>query len=130
MERSNVNPWDWSTAFGFSQAVLVSNPGRVLLCSGQTAMGPDGSTAKTSDMAEQITIAFDNLSTVLAAADMTLANIARLTVYTTDVDELLSSYGSAVGPLGDTLPAMTLLGVSRLAYPELKVEIEATAVAE
>ncbi len=129
MERKNVNPWEWSTAFGFSQAVLVSDPARVLLCSGQTAMGADGGTATTSDMAEQITIAFDNLTTVLAGADMTLANIVKLTVYTTDVDELLAAYGSAVGPLGNTLPAMTLLGVSRLAYPELKVEIEATAVA-
>jgi enamine deaminase RidA (YjgF/YER057c/UK114 family) len=129
MERANVNPWDWSTAFGFSQAVLVADPARVLLCSGQTAIGADGSPPTTTDMGEQIAIAFDNLTAVLAAADMTLANIARMTVYTTDIDELLAAYGSAVGPVAETLPAMTLIGVSRLAYPELKVEIEATAVA-
>ena len=29
--------------------------------------------------------------------------------------------------LGENLPAMTLIGVTRLAFPELKVEIEATA---
>jgi enamine deaminase RidA (YjgF/YER057c/UK114 family) len=27
-----------------------------------------------------------------------------------------------------TLPAMTLVGVTRLAYPQLKIEIEATVV--
>ena len=60
-------------------------------------------------------------------ADMTIADIIRLTVYTTDVDALLAAYGSLAGALAPNLPAMTLVGVSRLAFPELKVEIEATA---
>jgi enamine deaminase RidA (YjgF/YER057c/UK114 family) len=128
MERTNVNPWEWSKAFGFSQAVQVSGAGRMLLCAGQTAIGDDGSPPTTTNMGEQVTIAFANLSTVLAAAGMTMGDVVRLTVYTTDIDELLADYGSAVGPLADTLPAMTLIGVSRLAYPELKVEIEATAI--
>ena len=128
MERTNVNPWDWSKAFGFSQAVHVAGEGRLLLCSGQTAIGADGSPPTTSSMGEQVTIAFANLSAVLEAADMSLADVVRLTVFTTDIDELLADYGSAVGPLGETLPAMTLIGVTRLAYPELKVEIEATAI--
>ena len=59
---------------------------------------------------------------------MTIADVVRLTVYTTDVDALLAGYGSAAEALAPNLPAMTLIGVSRLAFPELKVEIEATAV--
>lgn len=59
---------------------------------------------------------------------MAARHVERLTVYATDIDALLADYGSAVGPLADTLPAMTLIGVTRLAYPELKVEIEATAI--
>lgn len=128
MERKNVNPWEWSTAFGFSQAVQVSGGQRVLFCSGQTATGADGSPPSTSDMAEQVTLAFENLNTVLAADGMTIADVVKLTVYTTDVDALLTEYGSAAQALGDNLPAMTLIGVTRLAFPELKVEIEATAV--
>jgi enamine deaminase RidA (YjgF/YER057c/UK114 family) len=128
VERTNVNPWEWSNAFGFSQAVQVSTGERVLYCSGQTATGPDGAPPTTTDMAEQVTMAFANLRTVLEAADMTIADIVRLTVYTTDVDALLSEYGSAAEALAPNLPAMTLIGVSRLAFPELMVEIEATAV--
>jgi enamine deaminase RidA (YjgF/YER057c/UK114 family) len=127
MERSDVNPWDWSKAFGFSQAVDVSGASHVLLCSGQTATGDDGSPPTTSDMAKQVEQALSNLTTVLASAGMTMANVIKLTVYTTDVDELLAAYGTAVQFLGDNLPAMTLIGVARLAFPELKVEIEATA---
>ena len=44
-----------------------------------------------------------------------------------ELDELLAAYGSASEFLGDNLPAITLVGVTRLAFPELKVEIEATA---
>jgi enamine deaminase RidA (YjgF/YER057c/UK114 family) len=127
VERNDVNPWEWSKAFGFSQAVDVSGAAHVLLCSGQTATGDDGSPPTTSDMAKQMEQALGNLTTVLAAAGMTMANVVKLTIYTTDVDELLAAYGSAAQFLGDNLPAMTLIGVARLAFPELKVEIEATA---
>jgi enamine deaminase RidA (YjgF/YER057c/UK114 family) len=127
MQRSDINPWEWSKAFGFSQAVDLSEASRVLLCSGQTAMGDDGAPPTSSDMGEQIEKALGNLTKVLEAAGMTMADVVKLTVYTTDVDELFASYGTATKFLGDNLPAMTLVGVTRLAFPELKVEIEATA---
>ena len=127
MERIDVNPWEWSKAFGFSQAVDVSGTSHLLLCSGQTATGDDGSPPTTSDMGEQVQLALSHLTTVLGGAGMTTANIVKLTIYTTDVDEVLAAYGSATELLGDNLPAITLIGVTRLAFPELKVEIEATA---
>jgi enamine deaminase RidA (YjgF/YER057c/UK114 family) len=99
----------------------------VLYCAGQTAAGPDGAPPATGDMAEQVATAFANLHSVLKGADMTTADIVRLTVYTTDVDALLATYGSVSEALAPNLPAMTLIGVTRLAFPELKVEIEATA---
>jgi enamine deaminase RidA (YjgF/YER057c/UK114 family) len=127
MERTDLNPWEWSKAFGFSQAVNLSGASQVLVCSGQTATDDDGAPPTTSDMAEQVQKALDNLTTVLASAGMTMADVVRLTVYTTDVDELLAAYGTASTFLGTNIPAMTLIGVTRLAFPELKVEIEATA---
>lgn len=127
MERIEVNPWDWSKAFGFSQAVTLRGAETIVLCSGQTAIGADGGIPTTTDMGEQIQVALTNLQTVLADAGMTIADVVKLTVYTTDVDELLAAYGGVAELLGPGLPAMTLIGVARLAYPELKVEIEATA---
>lgn len=127
MNRTDVNPWEWSKAFGFSQAVKVEGAQTLVICAGQTATGDDGSPPSTSDMGEQIQIALNNLIKVLGEAGMTMADVVRVNIYTTDVDELLGAYGSAAELLGDNLPAMTLLGVSRLAFPELKVEIEAIA---
>lgn len=128
MHRSDVNPWEWSKAFGYSQAVDIAAPERVMFCAGQTATGPDGAPPTTTDMAEQVTTAFSNLRTVLEAGDMTIADVVKLKVYTTDVDALLAAYGTVAGSLAPNLPAMILVGVNRLAFPELLVEIEATAV--
>jgi enamine deaminase RidA (YjgF/YER057c/UK114 family) len=126
MQRTNVNPWEWSKRFGFSQAVETDGAQKLVFCSGQTAIGADGAPPSTSDMREQLAIAVANLETVLAAADMAMADIVRVTVFTTDVDELVSSFATLTDAMPH-LPALTLIGVSRLAYPELKVEIEASA---
>jgi enamine deaminase RidA (YjgF/YER057c/UK114 family) len=127
MQRKDVNPWEWSKTFGFSQAVELEGSQRFLLCSGQTATGPDGSPPKTTDIAEQLAAAFANLAEVLQNAGMTMADVAKLTIYTTDVDALFATYGTVAETLAPNLPAMTLIGVTRLAFPELKVEIEAIA---
>jgi enamine deaminase RidA (YjgF/YER057c/UK114 family) len=79
-------------------------------------------------MGEQVRVALDNVVTVLAAAGMSPSNIVKSTIYTTDVDAIIGVLGpEAQRILGSSLPASTLIGVSRLAFPELKVEIEVTA---
>ena len=60
---------------------------------------------------------------------MSLANITRLNIYTTNVDEAMQHFdifGAQFGPI-NAAPPMTLLGVTRLAIPGLMFEIEATA---
>ncbi len=129
MERTSVNPWPWSLNFGFSQAELIENPRRQLVCSGQTATDADGTPQHAGDMPKQIGMAMDNLDAVLAGPGMSLADVVRLNVYTTDVDQFMAHAGVLALRLGaaGVVPTMTLLGVARLAFPELMVEIEATA---
>jgi enamine deaminase RidA (YjgF/YER057c/UK114 family) len=128
MEHQEVNPWEWSKAFGFSQAVKLTEPREVLVCSGQTAMGPDGSVPASADMGQQVRVALENVVTVLEAGGLTPANIVKSTIYTTDVDACIGVLGQTVQEvLGSILPASTLLGVTRLAFPELLVEIEVLA---
>jgi enamine deaminase RidA (YjgF/YER057c/UK114 family) len=81
-------------------------------------------------MAAQVTLSLDNLEAVLDEAGMSLANLVRLTVYTVDVDRLFEHYGVLASRLGaGVAPTTTMLGVTRLALPELLVELEGTAVA-
>ena len=128
MSRTEINPWDWSKQFGFSQAVDVTGARQLLICSGQTAIDADGTPPATSEMGAQVQKAFENLGAVLAAAGLTSADVVRVNYFTTDVDELISVLGPlASGFFGGILPASTLLGVSRLAFPQLKIEVEAIA---
>ncbi|CAL9655213.1 RidA family protein [Streptomyces sp. enrichment culture] len=131
MERSTVNPWTWSVEMGYSQGAVVTGPARTLYCSGQAAMSGDGKPEHADDLAGQLALAVDNLEAVLGEAGMSLAHLVRLNVYTTDVDRLFEHYGVLAARLGaaGVAPAMTLLGVTRLALPGLMVELEGTAVA-
>ena len=131
LERTAVNPVTWSLELGFNQGEVVSGATRTLYCSGQTSMDAEGKPRHEGDIAAQLALSVDNLEAVLAEAGMSLANLVRLTVYTTDVDALFPHYGVLAARLGaaGVAPATTMLGVSRLAIPGQLVELEGTAVA-
>ena len=131
IERTAVNPVPWSLELGFNQGELVSGHTRTLYCSGQTAMNAEGKPEHDGDMPAQLELCLDNLEAVLTEAGMSLTNLVRLNVYTTDVDLLFPHYGVLAGRLAaaGVAPTTTMLGVTRLAIPGQLVELEATAVA-
>ena len=129
MKRTPVDPWPWSLQLGYHQAETLEGVRRQVVCAGQTSVDADGAPRHAGDMRGQIALALDNLEAVLRAAGVGLADVVRLNVYATDVDEAMRHFdvlGARFGPLG-AAPPMTLLGVTRLAIPELMFEIEATA---
>ncbi len=130
VRRTAVNPVTWSLAMGFNQGEVVSGQSRTLYASGQTAMAADGTPQHDGDMAGQLSLALDNLEAVLEEAGMSVGDLVRLTVYTTDVDLLLEHYGMLASRLGATAaaPPTSMLGVTRLAVPGQMVELEGTAV--
>lgn len=131
MQRTPVNPWQWSVAFGFNQGEVVEGHTRTLFCAGQTSVDGEGQPQHAGDMAAQVALAADNLEKVLEQSGMSLANVIRLNIYTTDVDAFIQNIGSLASrnAAAGVAPPGTLLGVARLAFPELMVELEATAVA-
>jgi len=130
MERRVINPWTWQEQFGFNHGHEVTGAERTLYLAGQVSLDDNGELVNEGDLVGQINKSIDNIEAILAAADMTLANVVRLNIYTTDVDALLEN-AAALGRLnaGGAQYTSTLLGVARLAFPELLVELEATAVA-
>lgn len=129
MERTAVNPWDWSLKLGYNQAEIIQGASRQVTCAGQTAVDGNGVPQHPGDMRAQISLALDNLETVLAKVGMDLSNVTRLGVYATDIDEAIKNFdlmGMRFGP-HQSAPPMTLLGVTRLAITGLLFEIEATA---
>jgi enamine deaminase RidA (YjgF/YER057c/UK114 family) len=129
MERTAVNPWPWSIQMGFNQAEIVEGHRRMLVCAGQTSVNAAGEPQHAGDMRAQVGLALDNLEAVLAGAGMSLSNLIRLNFYTTDVDAFFGAIdvlGARLGAAG-VRPPGTLLGISRLAFPGLMIEMEATA---
>jgi enamine deaminase RidA (YjgF/YER057c/UK114 family) len=131
LDRTPVNPWPWSLPLGYNQAEILTGATRHLVCAGQTSVDTEGTPQHPGDMRAQLDLALENLGAVLASADMGFADVVRLSLFTTDVDELvrhLDLLAARLGPTG-TMPPMTLLGVTRLALAPLLVEVEAAAAA-
>ena len=129
MQQVRINPWKWQDQYGFSQAIELSNARRLLFCAGQIALDAEGNVMCAGDMRGQIEAAMNNLETVLASAGLSLVHVVRLNFYTTEVDSLIAHYDALKSRLAAAgcQPSSTLLGVKRLAFPELLIEIEATA---
>ena len=103
---------------------------RAVCCTArQASVDGAGNPVHAGDIRKQIEQAFDNLETVLKAAGYGLANLVRLNYYTTDVDAFLRA-SDVIGArlaAAKCQPPGTLLGVSKLAFPGLMIEMEATA---
>jgi enamine deaminase RidA (YjgF/YER057c/UK114 family) len=130
MNAEVINPWTWQEQYGFVHGVAVPGGGRTVYVAGQAAVDDQGSPTHAGDMIAQVGASLDNIEAVLGQAGMTLANVVRLNVFTTDVDAFFGAHPTLVGRLDEAgcRCASTLLGVARLAFPEMLVELEATAV--
>ncbi len=130
MERRIINPWNWQAEQGWSWAIETSGAQRVLYCAGQVSMDGEGKLLHVGDMRAQINQALDNLEIVLSKAGYHLSDVVRIDYYTTDADLLMANWDAIKNRLitAGCRAGGVLLGVSRLAFPELLIEIEATAV--
>lgn len=105
--------------------------GDQVFVAGQVGVAPDGTLA--DGIRDQTLQAFRNVAAALASQGLTMRHIVRLTIYVVDADELpgfmaaRSEASAEHFPEGE-FPPSSLLVVQRLARPEMRVEVEATAV--
>ena len=127
-----INPPELGTPPGYSQIVDVS-AGRLVFIAGQTALDRDGNVVGKNDFAAQADQVFENLAIALRASGCTAANLIKLTVFLTDMDNLgryreaRNRFFASVTP--PAAPAVTLVEVSKLFGPDFLIEIEAIAAA-
>ncbi|MFE0403069.1 RidA family protein [Streptomyces nigra] len=130
MTAERVNPPDLSPPTGFSHAVVATGS-RVVFLAGQTALDTDGKVTGET-LPEQFERALGNLLTALTAAGGTPADLARVTVYATDV----ADYRDRAAELGRVwrrlagrdYPAMAVVEVVRLWDERALVELDGFAV--
>ncbi|MEY9995004.1 enamine deaminase RidA (YjgF/YER057c/UK114 family) [Streptomyces sp. V4I8] len=130
MSTERVNPPDLSPPTGFSHAVVATGS-RVVFLAGQTALDADGKVVGET-LPEQFERALTNLLAALAAAGGTPADLARVTVYATDVAgyrDQAAQLGRIWGRLaGRDYPAMAVVEVVRLWDERAMVELDGFAV--
>lgn len=79
----------------------------------------------SEDPAAQARQVFENMKLVLDAAGATFADVLKVTVYLTDVNDRTKINPVRQEYFGAARPASTLIGIGELAIPGMKVEIEA-----
>ena len=127
---TRINPPELGTPPGYSQIVDV-HAGHLVFIAGQTALDRDGQLVGKSDFAAQAEQVFSNLATALQASGCTAANLVKLTVFLTDMDNLgryreaRNRFFASVTP--PAAPAVTLVEVSKLYGADFMIEIEAIA---
>lgn len=109
----------------FADAVRA---GGLLFVSGIVPVDGNGELVGGDDVVEQARQVFRNMEAVLAAAGCGFADVVKLTVFLTDVDDrpLVNPVRQQV--FGSARPASTLVEVSALVVPGARIEVEAVAL--
>ena len=107
----------------YSQGIIATGT-RTLFVAGQVAIGCEA----LDGITKQARVAFQNLHMVLSAADMTIHDVAKLTVYLIDGNDVDAFLDVSRNELPEPPPAMTLVVVKSLAESRYLVEIEAIAI--
>lgn len=128
MSRTTLSTPDAPAAIGpYAQAIAVRGS-ELVFTSGQIGLDPATGAMVDGGIEAQTRQVMRNLGAVLAAASLTFDEVARCTIYMTDLEQFAtvnSIYGSFFHP--ERVPARATVQVSRLPKDAL-VEIDAVAV--
>ncbi|MDQ2677767.1 MAG: RidA family protein [Actinomycetota bacterium] len=119
----------------YSHAVPVPHGKQLLCVSGQLSVDAAGGSVAAGDFDAQMRQVFSNLSTVLAVAGGSLADLVKMTTYLVDPDHIDDFYRVREDLFAEyfpdaVYPGNTLLVIGRLVRPEFLIEIEALAAIE
>lgn len=108
----------------YSPAVRV---GAQVFVSGMIAM-KDGEIVGKDDIAVQTRQVLEHLETALKRAGASLGDVVRYRIYLTDISDLAGVRSVLTPAFGQIRPAGTLVAVSALVHPDLKIEMDADAI--
>jgi enamine deaminase RidA (YjgF/YER057c/UK114 family) len=133
IEKFNHSEW---TKGIFSEAVTVTNIGNAKFVylagvGAEDENGARGTIRHHGNFIEQCKYAYDKIKRVLAHHGAQLSDVVKITTYMTDLRYRLEM-GKCIGASwgGVTFPVHTLIGVAALAFPEMIVEVDATAIVQ
>lgn len=128
MTIKHLNPDTLHKNPAFSQAITVSAGMRLVFVGGQNGVTKEGKIAG-KDIATQSVQAYKNLLVALEAADASIADVVKMTIYLVQGQSFNEAY-KAIQPLqvaNVKPPTVSGLVVAGLAVPDYLIEIDAVA---
>ena len=122
----------FSARFAHVARLDIGGGGALLMLAGQVAVDDAGEVVAPGDAGAQAERIFEIVEGILAAHGATLADVAHIRTFMTDLGDL-PAYGAVRRALFPALPstvppASTTVEVSRLFLPGAVLEVEVTAV--
>ena len=115
----------------FSPIVVVSTVDHAhIYVAGKTSIQPDASIGCVGDLRGQIALVCNAVKDCVEYVGASLEDVVRTVTYVLDIDAYYQVVDERYKIFRDALPTNTLLAVSRLAHPDMLVEIEAEAVVD
>ena len=118
----------------FSEAVTVTGIGNAKFVylagvGAEDENGPRGNVRHHGSFLDQCRYAYDKIKRVLAHHGAGLRDVVKVTTYITDLRHRLTLGQCVKETWGDiTFPTNTLIGVTTLAFPEMIIEVDVTAI--
>ena len=127
MNKRNLNAPDAvDLATGYSQVVEISNATRTAYVSGQIPMRQEGVVPET--FREQCLLVWRNIEAQLRAADMSLDNLVKVTIFLSNRKYNAENRAIRREVLGERAPALTVI-IAGIFDEAWLLEIEAVAMA-
>jgi len=121
-----INSKDAPEAIGpYSQAVVAT--GEMVFCSGQIPIDPKTGQICDGSVTEQTQLVMKNLKAVLNTAECGVQDVAKTTIYLSDMNDFGAVNSVYAEAMGDHRPARATVEVSRLPK-DVKVEIDCIAL--
>jgi 2-iminobutanoate/2-iminopropanoate deaminase len=135
LDKQYHNYSEW-TKGRFTEAVTVRGLGSATLIylagvGGSEENGKPGDIRGPGDIAVQTGYAFEKIGKILAHHGATLKDIVKMTSYLTSPEHIpgyLATRNQHFKAAGATLPAETLVVITRLAWPDMIVEVDVDAI--
>jgi enamine deaminase RidA (YjgF/YER057c/UK114 family) len=118
---------DLADVFAYSRAIRIGN---VIEVCRTGSYDSDGNLVGPGDVYTQTKTTYDIIEKALAEAGAKFQDVAKITIFTTDMSRWSEVARAHTELFCEINPAVTMVGITALIEPEMLVKIEPTAILE